>query len=473
MVSTVLGADTEIGSENRLKSRLPFWKVILASVTICVGSFSIGTVYAFPSPSFPQMNSEPNSFRLSSEEQSWAVSSVSFGGLIGGLSGRFLVDILGRKLSLILSLCPLSIGWLIILCSRWSWMVILGRIITGLAVGVTWVCSPIYVAEIAPTDHRGLLLMSHAFLLSVGVVWSYLIGQFLHWRWLIISYLIINIIAAIGLTFIPESPRWLTIKGWLKGAEDSLKWFRGVEDVQKEFFFIKANVQEQKGQKIEWKDICHREFYCPLMLTLASVTVQIWGGITIIDAYTVDIFTAGGSTIDPYTATTIIGFVQLFGNFYMFYVMNTAGRRPLLIISGIGLTISLVAMSIFFKVKEIDPQLANEKLFWLPIASIVLYFITFDIGWSCVPPAMIGELLPLRYRGLAGGITVAWAWTSIFLTTKFYVNIVQAIGLFGPFLIYAVVTVFGVVFAIFLLPETKNKTLEEIENLFRKKTTTS
>ncbi|GAB6022689.1 Facilitated trehalose transporter Tret1 [Chamberlinius hualienensis] len=450
------------------KSKLPPLRVLCVSILICMGSMGLGTVFGFPAPAFSGSALSSYNFQMTHEEKSWAVGVANIGGFVGGLSGRLLIDIFGRKSSLFLLITILSIGWMFILISKYFWMLCFGRLLTGVAVGIAWICSPVFVAEISPTENRGFLLMIHSYQLSFGIFWTYLICEFLSWKWLIVSYLAFNFFSIICLLFIPESPRWLLLHGYGDGAKWSLQWYRQTEDVNKELNDMRATILNSCN-KFEMKEIFKKELYYPLLLTIVLVTVQIWGGINVVNVYIAQIFQAAGMSLDPLLCGTISSGIRLVGNFPVIWLNNCVGRRPLLIVSSVGMTVSFVLLAVYFQLKAKYEIFLDLYFFWFPIAAISIYLLTFNIGWSQIPSAMIGELLPLKIRGFAGGLSISIAWIWIIVSVQLYPTIVENINQSAPFYLFAAFAVVGFLFTAFVLPETKGKTLEEIEQSFRSK----
>ncbi|GAB6019145.1 Facilitated trehalose transporter Tret1 [Chamberlinius hualienensis] len=331
------------------------------------------------------MNTEPNRFRVSLDQQSVIISTTYVGGFIGGILQRPFTEGLGRKPTLMLALLPLMIGWLMILTAQTVWMIYIGRFFTGLNFGLYCSCPSIYVAEISPTNLRGSLGFINSLMGSFGILLTYVIGGFFSWRWLIVSYLVVNLIMAIGLLVVPESPRWLLLNGYKEEAIHSLRWFRGHEDIQQEYDEIEVNIKELSLQLAAiWKEILKKEHYHPFLLMMCVFLINRCSGIVAVESYTVTILNSSGISLNPFIVTIIIGVIALLGEIFMYPVIGLVDRRKLLIVSGTEIAISLTSLAIYFKILP-DYTSSQTYRHWLPITALAVYFIACDIGLYSLP----------------------------------------------------------------------------------------
>lgn len=194
----------------------------------------------------------------------------------------------------------------------------------------------------------------------------------------------------------------------------------------------------------------------PLGLTMVLHLAQNWCGVNVIVFKTVE------SSVDPYTCTFIVGVVQLLATGVSLVLVDKAGRRPLLIISGLVMTITMGSLALYLTFITQVP----DYLKWVPLALIIGSFIGFSIGFATIPFCMMGELLPQSTRSLTGAISSSFNLTSLFLALKFYDSLASVIGYDGVYWLYSGVSFLAVVLVYFLLPETKGKSLSEIEEMF-------
>ncbi|GAB6022454.1 Facilitated trehalose transporter Tret1 [Chamberlinius hualienensis] len=447
------------------------WQMIFSTLSATLGSMCIGNVISFTSPLLPQLKGDPSNspIHLSPEQESWVAGLVPLCAIIGGLIGGPLTDLLGRKIILMIAMIPLSLGWLVITASYHANMLYVGRGLTGLSSGILLVVIPIYVAETSPANRRGLLLSFHALWLHFGTLWTYIIGAFVSWRWLATIDISLCLFMITCMTFVPETPRWLVLHGRHSEAKMTLIWLRGGRSknqikVNEELEEIENSISQSNCAPIaKLKDFKHKSLYVPLLFTLGLMFFQILAGIDVIWFYTVSVFQTAGSEMDPYMQTIIVGIVGVLGSIISSLFMDSFGRRPMLVVSGLIMAVCMATLGVYFRLNMSQDQ----GWYWLPLVCVVLYLLGFDFAWGPIPNALVGELLPSRARGVASSITVAWAWFLIFLVTKGFVNMRETIHEYGAFWLFAGISFGGVLFVLALVPETKGKSLEQIELIFK------
>lgn len=201
------------------------------------------------------------------------------------------------------------------------------------------------------------------------------------------------------------------------------------------------------------------EVYKPLFIMIGFFAFQQFGGIFVIIVYAVQFAIEAGVTIDPVICAILIGFTRLLTTFLVGFVLDKWGRRPPALISGIGMAICmllLAAMTWF-----------NLSIPFLPVTCIVMYIFTSTLGLMTLPFSMISEVYPQRVRGLAAGITICCAFLMSFINIKIYPNLVENMGRENVFAFYGIVSFLAVIYIFIFLPETKGKSLAEIEAYFR------
>lgn len=194
---------------------------------------------------------------------------------------------------------------------------------------------------------------------------------------------------------------------------------------------------------------------------------QQFSGIFVIIFYAVDIVKSTGSTIDPYIAAICIGGVRTVTSMTVSFVSKKFGRRIPSISSGIGMTLCMLVLSGYLHLTSGDGyELLKEKYYWVPLAALLMYFFTSTFGFLTMPFAMIGEVYPAKHRGIMGGLTACFCYSFSFVSVKSYPMMVRTLGRSGLFLSFSIISLIGTLFVIIFLPETKGKTLQEIEALF-------
>ncbi|CAH2036811.1 unnamed protein product [Thlaspi arvense] len=371
--------------------------------------------------------------------------------------------------SLMIAAIPNIIGWLSISFAKDTSFLYMGRLLEGFGVGIISYTVPVYIAEIAPQNMRGALGSVNQLSVTIGIMLAYLLGLFVPWRILAVLGVLPCTLLIPGLFFIPESPRWLAKMGLTDDFETSLQVLRGFDtDITIEVNEIKRSVASSgKRSAIRFVDLKRRRYYFPLMVGIGLLVLQQLGGINGVLFYSSTIFESAGVSSSN-VATFGVGAVQVIATAVATWLVDKSGRRLLLMISSIGMTISLVIVAAAFFLKEFvspDSQMYNI-LSMVSVVGVVAMVIACSLGMGPIPWLIMSEILPVNIKGLAGSIATLANWFVSWLVTM-TANMLLAWSSGGTFTLYALVCGFTVAFVSLWVPETKGKTLEEIQALFR------
>ncbi|GAB6025580.1 Facilitated trehalose transporter Tret1 [Chamberlinius hualienensis] len=436
----------------------------------------LATVVAYSSPALPDLEKEYPGY-LTPETGSWFSSLGSLGAAVGTLLGGPMANRFGRKTSLLYTLLCLIISWLIILGSNnYLWILLLGRLLTGITSGALLSIIPTYVAEISSAEFRGTMQSIVGLVYQFGYVFTYAIGALCDWKWLTIACVIHVAVVTIGIPYLPESPRWLISCKRISEAESTLKWIRNSETYLGELNEIRNT--QNNPQKLQKLNIRSPNVYIPLLLSLGLMFILTNTGIDVVLFYTVTIFQQAHSnntnissaqssfTFDPYVETLIVASCGLIGVIISSFIIDRCGRRPVLILSGALVAFFMASFGVFFKISE-NEIFPLDGYGWIPMVCLLGFLVSYNIGWGGVPYALSAEMLPTEARALGSGLCFTVVWIFGFVWTKCFVIIKDWIGISGMFWIFSSAGVLGVFFTFFLIPETKGKSLEQIEQIFR------
>ncbi|XP_068837310.1 solute carrier family 2, facilitated glucose transporter member 6 isoform X2 [Capricornis sumatraensis] len=401
-------------------------RVFLATFAAVLGNFSFGYALVYTSPVIPALehSSDPN-LNLSKTQASWFGSVFTLGAAAGGLSAMVLNDLLGRKLSIMFSAVPSAAGYALMAGAHGLWMLLLGRMLTGFAGGLTAACIPVYVSEIAPPSVRGALGATPQLMAVFGSLSLYALGLLLPWRWLAVAGEGPVLIMVLLLSCMPNSPRFLLSKGRDTEALQALAWLRGADaDTHWEFEQIQDTVQRQSS-RLSWAEARDPHMYRPIAIALLMRFLQQLTGITPILVYLQPIFGSTAVLLPPKDDAAIVGAVRLLSVLIAALTMDLAGRKVLLFVSG------------------------------------------YAMGWGPITWLLMSEILPLRARGVASGLCVLVSWLTAFALTKSFLLVTNAFGLQAPFFFFAAVCLVNLAFTGCCVPETKGRSLEQIESFFR------
>ncbi len=407
------------------------------------------------------------SFTLTAGLKEIIVSSVLFGAMIGSLGSGYLTDTYGRRgIMLIIALMFIA-GTLIASLAINISMIILGRIFIGIAIGVGSYTAPLYIAEAAPAEWRGGLVSLNQLAITIGIMSSYFINYaFINtetsWRLMFAIGIIPAVLLGIGMIFLPESPRWLVKEGRSEQARKILVYLRGNQQVDHEIRSIENSLQIRKAKLSElFAPWIRNVLFLGIFLSFLQQVI----GINAIIYYAPTIFQMAGfhDTSSSILATVGIGIVNVLSTIFAIFYLDKIGRRPLLFSGLIGMGLSLFCLSLTFHYASLAPYLK-----WCSVASTFIYIICFAFSLGALLWLMVSEIFPLELRGAAMGIAVFSCWFANFLVSSTFLTLVNALGTADTFLLYTIMCIVGLIISYFIVPETKNISLERIEENIRK-----
>lgn len=436
-----------------------------AVATACLGAMSFGLVLGYSSTALPQLQEQGF---LDDKQAAWYGSLVTLAAMVGGLLGGYLADHFGRRTSLIINAIPYTVGWLINVSTTEVFLLYLGRVLTGLGVGISSLSVPIYVAEVSSPEYRGRFTSSFQVCITLGILSSYVLGLWVDYIWLSVISSVVPAVMAVLLPFIPETPNWLLRQRRRQEALRALIWLRNAEterEISNEWVELDGSLDTSFGnESFSIADFLKPGIYKPFLMGLFLMFAQQFSGINAVVFYTNSIFAGAGFEGNPGIPTVIIGALMAAFTVVMVAVVDRLGRRILLISSGIVLTISSAVFGLYYYLIETQDM---KSLSWLSLASLAVYISSFSMGWGALPWVVTAELLPQKGYGLTSGICTAFNWTLAFIVTKEFAAMTTAITNYGTFWVFAGVCLFGSVGTALWIPETKGKSLKEIALSFQ------
>ena len=406
--------------------------------------------------------------------QGWAMSSALVGCLLGAIFSGFLSDRYGRKRLLILS------AFLFVLSAAGTGATdsfnnfILFRIIGGIGIGMASNLSPMYIAEISPSAVRGKFVSLNQLTIVVGILAAQIInwqiadpvatnatglgilnswnGQ-MGWRWMFWVEIIPAGLFFILMFFVPESPRWLAVNGKIDKTFSILSKIGGENYAKNAVDEIQKTVQDNK--KVNFKQLFEPGIKKILIIGVVIAAFQQWCGINVIFNYAQEIFSAAGYGVsDTLFNIVITGSVNLVFTFVAIFTVDKLGRRALMLMGAGGLAgiYALMGAAYYF-------QITGLPLLILVITAIACYAMSLaPVTW-----VVLSEIFPNRIRGAAMAVATAALWIASFILTYTFPLLNDAMGASGTFWLYGFISVLGFMFIYKKLPETKGKSLEEIE----------
>ena len=430
----------------------------------------MGTCIAWSGSALPGLKLGPDQdgFNVTESEGSWIGSLLPLGALLGAPLGGLLCAWIGKKTSMFLNAGLFTIGYLILAIAPAIWALYIGRFVCGIATGVSCTTCPIYVAEISTPGYRGLLGSGMQVMVVLGVLLSICTGAILSWRWLSIVCLASVLLWVVLLLVVPESPVQHLQNKKYREARESLEWLRETIYVEAEYEEIQQSVEEGMSRSGGIQDLFKTENLAPLIISLVLMFGQQLSGMNAVLFYVVDIFTAAGSSIPPSIESIIVAVVQVVATILGAIFMDKLGRRFLLIASSGLMVISISAVGAYFYIKDnLDDAELAAKLQILPVASLSIFVFAFSVGFGPIPWLMTSEIFAPEVRGPASSVATAFNWALAFVVTKFFANLVAAITEAASFWVFGALTALVLIFCILFVPETKGKSLDNIQSMFR------
>ncbi len=408
-----------------------------------------------------------NDFSLSVFALEVIVSGVLAGAAAGALLGGRLADIFGRRTLLIFTALIFAAGAILCAAAPSAAILIVGRIIVGFGIGLSSSTVPVYISEVSPADARGWTVSLFQLAITIGILLAYVVdyafASIQGWRWMFGLAVVPAAIFAFGMFFLPESPRWLAKRGHHDAARAILARIRDTHDVDTELQEIEHGLAhaEEHGN---WKDLLSARLRPALIVGIGlAVFQQVTGINTVIYYAPMIVQSAGISSASGAILTTAgIGIVNVLMTIVSMWLIDRIGRRPLLLTGIAGMIVTLGVLGWAFH--SASP---TGALSWIAVVSIMVYVASFAISLGPIFWLLISEIYPLKVRSSTEGVAATFNWGSNLLVSLTFLTLLHVIGATRTFWLYGVFAIGAWLFSYYLAPETKGRTLEEIEAFWR------
>jgi sugar porter (SP) family MFS transporter len=449
------------------------FKIVRIASTVALGGFLVGFDAAVISGAVPfvrdyfDLGGSAGSLKLG-----WAVSCLGWGAMAGNLAAGRLSDRFGRKSVLLLTAVLFLASSLTAALSTRFAVFVAARICGGIGVGAAILTAPVYIAEIAPAHSRGSLVSLNQLMIVIGISVSFFSNYFLlslgadSWRWMLGVQAVPAGLYFLLLTLVPESPRWLLSKGRKASAQAAYATVHGLTASQGELETIQANLVKQ-SRHFGVRELLTGRLKQVMVFGLGIAFFQQATGINAIFYYLPTIFAqSGGELSTSFAQSVLVGLVNVGMTFVAIWLIDRLGRKPLLIFGLTGMTLSLLTIGWAFHATHAalgaGPAVSHERVV---LIAIIAYVASFAISLGPVMWVLLSEIFPNEER--AAAISVVGFWNSLVSAS---VTLIFPLGLaiWGPagtFLAFGLLAAAGLLFIVKLAPETKGKTLEELEGI--------
>ncbi|KAJ8939337.1 hypothetical protein NQ318_005698 [Aromia moschata] len=389
---------------------------------------------------------------------------------IGSVLSGVLAEYLGRRRSIQISSIPFIIGWIVIgMANSVNWLYV-GRLVSGIAAGMSTACFT-YVGEISTAESRGFLQALGPVCASFGILLTYTLGYYIRWSTVALISIVFGIFSMVSIQFLPESPGYLLKNNKIPESFEVYLWFRRNNALaQQEMDRYHENQKKNNANK---EKRSFKETYLspqttrPFCILVILFLLQEFSGIYTLLFYAVNFFEETDLNMNEYVSSIFVGIIRFTMSIVAAFLINRFGRKILCTLSSLGMAITMLTVAIYVMYYERNPD-EQKILSYLPLVGVIFNVMFSMIGMLPIPWVMVGELFPLEVRPIMSGVVICMAQTFIFICVKIYNDMLVHLKFSGTLLVFVVASILAIIFCKFVLPETKNKSLEEIEQNFRK-----
>ncbi|KAF5273110.1 hypothetical protein FQA39_LY07600 [Lamprigera yunnana] len=446
------------------------WPQICVIFLVTLTAFTTSALFAWLSPSIPILTSNSSHIESITLEQASYFSVITpISSIIASPLIAFYVEKIGRKYVIAMISVPQILSWLLTGVAKNLTVLYISRVLSGISDAIMFCVVPAYIGEISTPKVRGTwgnLIIINLYLAQFMVN---IVGAYLDVPTTAFIFMSVPIIQVVLWLFVPESPYFLITKKRLEEAKHALKLLRWNEDVEDEFHTLTKDVSRQMLEQGRIRDLfviaTNRK---ALLISITMRLCQQFSGLSAIIVYTQYIFLLAGGNLSASSSAIIYSGVLFAMASICSFVVDKLGRRHLMIFSSIGTAIALFVEAIyFFLLFETDMDVTNFS--WVPLAGMMLYIFTCTCGLGILPTLMLSELFSTSIKSKAVCVVNMWFSISVIVTPKLFQTLSSNYGIHVPFTVFGICAVFSVVFSYLFIPETKGKTLEEIQQMLTKK----
>ncbi len=444
-------------------------RILLIALVAATGGLLFGFDTGVISGALPFLK---QNWQLTDGDIEWVTTSVLIGALLGAIFSGKLSDIIGRKRMIIINAVIFSIGAAGSAAASSVALLIVMRVIIGVAIGITSYVAPMYIAEISPARKRGGLVTLNQLMITVGILVSYITDYLLSndnnatsWRWMFLVGILPALVLLLGMFFLPETPRWLISKGRFDEGKRVLEMVEEPALVGQTLENTRKDMLLEAQSKGRATDVFKPWLRIPLIITVGIFFFQQFSGVNTIIYYSPIIFKISGivSNQGSILPAIIIGVVNVLSCLLSVFLLDRVGRRRLYIIGICGMIPSLALLGICFHFKEA----LGASLPVFAVLSIVAYIAFIAISLAPLGWLLISEVFPTSVRGVGMSIGSLSHWGFNAIISFTFLKLVNGIGIAPTFWMYSGVCVVGLLWGYYFIPETKGKSLEQIEEHWR------
>ncbi|XP_064122637.1 facilitated trehalose transporter Tret1-like [Macrobrachium nipponense] len=440
-------------------SRRGVIKQVLAGLAIASSTLMTGFTSAWPVV-LPKLQESSQSFQVTDQDVAWLVSLQGMVGMFTSLVSGHLVEYFGPRRLLLMCLLPTFGLWMLMAFTPYLSLLYISRV--GLSISTYLIKSffQAYIAELCQPRIRGAIAALPEIIIAIGVLATYTLANFFSYEFVTAVLAAPFLPLFIIVIFIPESPYWLARRNRMEEAKSSLKKLRGEKDtVERELHILTNTNKAQSSAWTQVHELKKGKNIRPVLFVLAILALREISGQTAVFSYSVYMFRQAGIELDAFLCTVFIGCVRLICSFVAAGALDCAGRRPFLIgssvICGLAELISGVAILLNFPGTS-----------WIPLSGLLIYVAAYGLGQGSIPWILMGELLPTPVRSIGSSIITFSYCTLLFIVNLLFFRMTESLSLGGALCLFSMANLVLAVVTFVWLPETRGKSLDELETAF-------
>lgn len=415
--------------------------------------------YGWSSPALPKLRADDSPIPINDDDGAWIVAFLKLGMLLAPLPAAWSLERFGRKRTLLMATVPLALSWILLAVAQSVYLVCLFTLLAGMALACSYVVLPVYITEIASDHIRGYLGILHTVMCKLGLLYIYAVGPFVSVRLMAWLGLVPVGLFLVSFVWLPESPYHLVASGRREAAEQSLRRLRRSGKVDEELDAMTVAVQRDKQGTLR-ELLMNRGNRRSLITVMGLAALLELCGSQLMLHYAQTIFERLDSGISSGLASVVFGLVQLGASVLACFLVDTMGRRPLLLVSVVGTALANAVIGVYFVLERWEVDVRGVA--WLPLVAIMAIMITYTIGILALLTVITSELFPKHLRGVAGSVKFIVSSLVGLLMVLLYEVVQRELGSDYLFFGFAAVTLAYVPFVWLMVPETKRRALTAI-----------
>lgn len=384
---------------------------------------------------------------------------------------------LGRRKANLISIAIVISGWVCIIAAQNITWLLVARLLQGLSAGMSSCLTPILIGEYTSPKNRGAFTIVMSLIMATATLTVHTLGSYFTWKLIALVITIVSLIDLLLVALTPEAPSWLADQGRYEECEKVFRWLRGDDEIEELHKLIQASIVARQSTvsstsssrvKTYISTVKKKEFYKPIIIMIHLYTMGQWGGINLLAPYIVDmVHHSVGSEFNTALIVITVDVQRVMSCVLAVFIIRRIKRRTMLF-TACGLNALVFLVTAGYLYAKTTGALSCDH----PVIGILLIhalMMTVAIGSLPLPYTIAGEIFALRYKSLSSGFSSLFCSINIFLPTKTFSYLVKSIGLHGAYFLYACIMLYCLIVVWYILPETKDRTLQDIEDEFKGK----